>query len=101
MLTDQFGDKRLVENALMEKGRRVMLEQRPRAEQNIAVAAASVVARAEFLDIMRELAAEYGADFPKGASAPVDDAARAFVRAFGKSELRNVAKLHFKNAAKI
>jgi ribonuclease HIII len=101
VLTDQFGDKRLVENALMEKGRRVILEQRPRAEENIAVAAASVLARAKFLDIMRELSDEYGTTFPKGASAQVDEAARDFVRAFGRKELRKVAKVHFKNTQKL
>jgi ribonuclease HIII len=101
VLTDQFGDKRLVENALMERGREVVLEQRPRAESNIAVAAASVVARAVFLEVMREMSGEYGVTFPKGASAQVDTVARSFVRDFGREELGNVAKLHFRNAQKI
>ena len=101
VLTDQFGNKRLVENALLKKGRRVILEQRPRAEENIAVAAASVLARAKFLDALRELSDEYGTNFPKGASAQVDEVARGFARAFGKSELRKVAKMHFRNARKL
>lgn len=111
VLIDQFGDKRLVEQALMENGglvtrasvtlASVTLEQRPRAEDNIAVAAASVVARARFLEAMRDLSHEYGADFPKGASAQVDAAARAFVRDFGGENLRRVAKLHFKNARRL
>jgi ribonuclease HIII len=101
VLTDQFGDKRLVEAALMEKGRKVILEQRPRAEENIAVAAASVLARAKVLDVLRELGDEYGTEFPKGAGEPVDAAARGFVRAFGKGELRKVAKVHFKNAQRL
>jgi len=101
VLTDQFGNKRLVEQALMEKGRRVILEQRPRAEGNIAVAAASVLARAKFLDVLREMSDEYGTNFPKGASAQVDEAARDFARAFGKGELRKVAKTHFRTARKL
>ncbi len=101
VLTDQFGDRSLVERALMDKGRRVTLEQRPRAESNIAVAAASVLARAKFLEALRELSAEYGTKLPKGASSKVDEAARDFVRAFGRAELHNVAKMHFKNASRV
>jgi ribonuclease HIII len=101
VLTDQFGDRRLIEHELVERRKSIILEQRPRAEENIAVAAASVLARAKFLDVLRELSEEYGVTFPKGASSQVDAAARDFVHAFGKSELRKVAKLHFKNAAKI
>ena len=101
VLTDQFGDRSLVERALMDKGRRVTLEQRPRAEANIAVAAASVLARAKFVESLREMSDEYGTTLPKGASAKVDAAARDFVRAFGRAELHKVAKMHFRNAKKL
>jgi ribonuclease HIII len=79
----------------------VTLEQRPRAESNIAVAAASVLARAKFVESLREMSDEYGTKLPKGASAKVDAAAREFVRAFGRAELHKVAKMHFRNAKKL
>ena len=46
-IADQFGDERLILNALQEKGRTITLEQRHKAESDLAVAAASIVARAE------------------------------------------------------
>jgi ribonuclease HIII len=88
VLSDQFGNPELIKNALMEKGRSVNLEQRPRAEENIVVAAASIIA-------MAKLSEKYGMEFPKGGSAAVTEAAREFVRSHGKEELKNVAKLHF------
>jgi ribonuclease HIII len=48
-ITDQFGDKLFITNALMKKGKTIELIQRPKAEEDLAVAAASILARAEFL----------------------------------------------------
>ena len=48
-VADQFGDKTFLRDALLSKGRKITLEQRPRAEEDIAVAAASILARAEFV----------------------------------------------------
>ena len=39
-ISDQFGDERLILNALQEKGRKIVLEQRTKAESDLAVAAA-------------------------------------------------------------
>src|SRR5688572_6484780 len=36
-ISDQFGDERLILNALQEKGRRIVLEQRTKAESDLAV----------------------------------------------------------------
>src|SRR5206468_3922074 len=55
-VSDQFGDARLLERALLERGRRISLTQRPRAESDPVVAAASIVARAEFLTRLAALA---------------------------------------------
>lgn len=95
VLSDQFGNPELIRNALMEKGRSVNLEQRPRAEENVVVAAASIIARNEYVKAMNKLSGEYGMVFPKGGSAAVTEAAREFIRSHGKEELQNVAKLHF------
>lgn len=95
VLSDQFGSPELIKNALLEKGRKVNLEQRPRAEENVVVAAASILARNEYVKAMNKLSEEYEMEFPKGGSAMVVEAAKEFVLSHGKEKLFNVAKLHF------
>jgi len=95
-IADQFGDERLILSALQEKGRQITLEQRHKGEEDIAVAAASIVARAEFVRRLERLSAQWGIPLPKGASAAVETAAKSVVRKHGKEGLAKVAKLHFK-----
>jgi ribonuclease HIII len=101
VVADQFGDKRLIENALMKKGRNVTLTQKHKAESVPAVAAASVLARAEFLKRLKKLSDEYGINLHKGAGPPVDEAGKRFIEKYGKRELEKVAKIHFKNSKRI
>ena len=100
-LADQFGDERLIRDALMKKGRSIRLEQRPRAESDPAVAAASVLARAEFLKRLRALSEEHGTDFPKGASDRVVTVAVKLVKDHGADALKKVAKWHFKTTEQV
>jgi ribonuclease HIII len=95
-VADQFGDERLILNALQEKGRTIVLEQRHKAEDDLAVAAASILARAEFLLRLKRLSDEIGTTLPKGASPAVELAGRMIVKKHGKERLGSVAKLHFK-----
>lgn len=95
-ISDQFGDERLILNALQEKGRRIILEQRTKAESDLAVAAASIVARAEFLIRLKRLSEEVGTTLPKGASPSVELAGKMIVKKHGRERLGSVAKLHFK-----
>ena len=95
-ISDQFGDTQLILNALQEKGRKIVLEQRTKAESDLAVAAASIVARAEFLMRLKRLSDEVGTTLPKGASPAVELAAKMVVKKHGQERLRTVAKLHFK-----
>ncbi len=95
-VTDQFGDERFVLNALMQKGKRIELVQRPRAEEDVAVAAASILARAEFVRRLQALSREWGVDLHKGAGPPVEAAAEAFLLRHGAAALPQVAKMHFK-----
>ena len=95
-ISDQFGDTQLILNALQEKGRKIVLEQRTKAESDPAVAAASIVARAEFLMRLKRLSDEVGTTLPKGASPAVELAAKMVVKKHGQERLRTVAKLHFK-----
>ncbi len=95
-ISDQFGDERLILNALQEKGRKIVLEQRTKAESDLAVAAASILARAEFLLRLKRLSREVGTTLPKGASPTVELAARMIIKKHGQERLDSVAKLHFK-----
>jgi ribonuclease HIII len=100
-VSDQFGDARLLERALLERGRRITLTQRPRAESDPIVAAASSVARAEFLRRLEELSTSVGMPLPKGAGPPVLAAGRAFVARHGADALARVAKVHFKTTRQL
>ncbi|WP_455370163.1 ribonuclease HIII [Petrachloros mirabilis] len=95
-ISDQFGNERLILNALQEKGRKIVLEQRTKAESDLAVAAASIIARAEFLIRLKRLSEEVGTTLPKGASPAVELAGKMIVRKHGRERLGSVAKLHFK-----
>jgi ribonuclease HIII len=95
-ISDQFGDERLILNALQDKGRKIVLEQRTKAESDLAVAAASILARAEFLLRLKRLSTEVGTTLPKGASPAVELAAKMIVKKHGRERLGDVAKLHFK-----
>jgi ribonuclease HIII len=100
VVIDQFASERLMRERLA--GLDIALVQHPRAESTVpAVAAASVIAREEFLLALRELSERYGVDLHKGAGDPVDRAARRFVSLHGREALVHVAKLHFKNTGKL
>ncbi len=101
VLSDQFGSPELIRNALLEKGKKVNLEQRPRAEENVVVAAASILARNEYVRAMDKLSEKYGMEFPKGCSSLVVDKVREFLLSHGREELANIAKLHFVITQKI
>ncbi|MFQ6003541.1 MAG: ribonuclease HIII [Candidatus Zixiibacteriota bacterium] len=100
-VSDQFGNELFIKNALLESGRKIKLEQMPHAEKDPGVAAASVLARAEFLRRMERLSQQCGFDLPKGASSLVDETARKLVAKFGKDALNRFVKLHFKNTLRL
>src|SRR5881392_3854638 len=72
-ISDQFASKKeVVAKALMSLGREIELIQKHRAESDLAVAAASILARNEFVTRLANMGKQYGMTFPKGASAAVD-----------------------------
>ena len=98
-ISDQFAsNKATVANALMALGREIELVQRHKAESDLAVAAASILARNEFVVRLAAVEKEFGTKLPKGASAEVDAAAKEFVARHGAGNLSKVAKMHFRNA---
>ena len=100
-VTDQFGDKVYVLNALMKKGRNIELIQRPKAEEDLAVAAASILARAEFLKRLYFLSQDIGIDLPKGSPPFVVETGIELAKAHGVQVLDKVAKKHFKITKRI
>ncbi len=100
-ILDQFAEKQVVETALKQKRIEVDLEQRVRGEEDLVVAAASILARAGFLEGLEKLSQEYGFVIPKGAAAIVIDAGVKLIQKFGPDVLDKVAKTHFKTAGEI
>jgi len=101
-ISDQFAqDKETVGRALMSLGRSIELVQRHRAEEDIAVAAASILARDEFVQRLKRLETDYGVSLPKGASGAVESAAKAFVKRHGPEALPKVAKMHFRTSYRV
>ena len=96
MLSDKFGNEALIKRALMQKGRNIVLEQRVRAESDVAVAAASILAREGFVRAMDKLGRDFGVTLPKGASAKVNECARVIAEKQGIEALGRCAKVHFK-----
>ena len=78
----------------------VRLEVRPRAEDDVVVAAASVLARARYLEEMEALSEEVGFELPRGAT-HVLEAARRVVEERGEEGLAEVAKVHFSTTARV
>lgn len=100
-LLDQFAEKHVVENAIKQKKLVVELEQKVRGEQDLVVAAASILARAAFLEGMEKLSEEFGMTLPKGAARQVIETAEKLVAKFGREVLQKVAKTHFKTMNEI
>jgi ribonuclease HIII len=97
-LSDQFADARVVEQSLLRYGRKIDIEQRPRAESDIAVAAASILAREAFINWLERKGKEIGLRLERGISASVKESARKLVEMNGPGALRAVAKVHFRTA---
>ena len=98
-ISDQFAsNKDVVAKALMPLGREIELVQKHRAEEDLAVAAASILARHEFVTRLGALEKQFSLTLPKGASAAVDAAAKEFIAKHGAANLSKVAKMHFRTA---
>lgn len=100
-VADQFGDEHYILSSLMQKGKQIQLIQMPKGERDIAVAAASILARGKFLSRLEKLSEEYKIELPKGASEAVVIAGKQIVAKKGPDDLRKVAKLHHKTTQKI
>lgn len=97
-LSDQFADKRVIEQSLLRHGRKIDIQQRPRAESDIAVAAASILAREAFINWLDREGKKLGVRLERGVSPAVKAGAEKLVEGNGPEILRLVAKIHFRTA---
>ncbi len=96
MLSDKFADERLIQRALLTRGRGIRLDQRVRAESDVAVAAASILAREQFLLGVEKLEKELNVTLPRGAGSQVKTTGRMLLEKFGAEVFSRCAKTHFK-----
>ncbi|HEY2143400.1 MAG TPA: ribonuclease HIII [Candidatus Udaeobacter sp.] len=97
-LSDQFADARVINASLLKHGRKITIEQRPRAESDVAVAGASIIAREAFIDWLERKSNELGLRLGRGVSPSVKENAGKLVELSGPGVLREVAKVHFRTA---
>jgi len=95
-IIDQFAGEHVVQNALKRKNLDLNLTQRHYGEEDPVVAAASLLARASFVQGIERLGQSFEILLPKGASKAVIEAGRRFVGKHGEENLGKVGKLHFK-----
>ena len=101
-LLDQFTEQPLTQRELAKKGVKDFdLRMRTKAEEDPVVAAASVVARAEFVRQMHLLSKQLGEKLQKGAGPLVKEQGARIIEKFGARALGNFAKLHFRTAYEV
>ena len=101
-LSDQFAEETVLQKALgpRAKASQMILEQRTKGESDIAVAAASILARERFINWMREASDRLGVVLPRGATT-VKAIAADVLKARGTEFLGKVAKMHFRTAFEV
>ena len=101
-LVDQFARNNDIPEGVRAFAPDMKVLQRPRAEEDIAVASASVLARAAFLQALQQMAPEAGIGrIPKGGGEAATNAARRLVQKQGMDVLDSFVKLHFANTKKL
>jgi ribonuclease HIII len=100
-LSDKFANENVIKRALLKQARLIQIDQRTKAESDIAVAAASILAREKFVQWLDRSSKQLGIVLPKGVSAAVKTAAQALVDKHGFEALQSAAKTHFRTAAEV
>lgn len=98
-MLDQFSKQPLVQAYFKDDP--VELKMETKAEADPVVAAASVIARAEFVRQLQLLSQEAGIDLGKGAGSHIKQQGRAIVEKLGKDAFKNFAKLHFRTSFEV
>jgi ribonuclease HIII len=101
VISDKFGNEKLIIDALQQKGREINLKQVTKAEKFTAVAAASIIAREAVIDWFQVQSRKFNIFIPKGSSEEVERSAKKIVEGYGEKILIKLVKLHFKTSRKI
>lgn len=99
-VVDKFASDKTLTSSLQGMDE-IKLVHKIKAEEDIAVAAASIIARYHFLHSISSLSRRFDIKFAKGASQHVIKAGQEFAERYGKARLEEVAKIHFKTIEKI
>ncbi|NCG26815.1 MAG: ribonuclease HIII [Verrucomicrobiales bacterium] len=97
-LSDQFARSSVLTSSLGERGQNIKIQQRTKAESDIAVATASILARDAFVTWIDKATEQFGFTIPKGASNKVKETGEKLVAQHGTQILQEVSKIHFKTA---
>ena len=101
-LSDQFAHESVLKKALLAKGKTIKLDQRTKGESDIAVAAASILARERFINWLEEASRRLGITLPRGASNKlITDIGQQLTTQRGNDFLPKVGKMHFRNSYRI
>jgi len=105
-LLDQFSEQPLVQRELKKTHAAALpagfeLKMRTKAEEDPVVAAASIVARAEYVRQMHTLSERFGEPLQKGAGPLVKKQAAHLIDKLGAAALGDFAKLHFRTAYEV
>ena len=101
VISDKFGNEKVILDALQTKGRTINLKQVTKAEKFTAVAAASVLARESVINWFRIQSRKYKIEIPKGSSSEVESVAKQLYQKYGEDTLTKLVKLHFKTTNKV
>ena len=101
VISDKFGNEKLILDALQQRGRSINLKQVTKAEKFTAVAAASVLARESVIKWFNSKSIMYKLDIPKGSSSDVEQIAKFFLEKYGEEMTRKMVKLHFKTSNRV
>jgi ribonuclease HIII len=101
VISDKFGNEKLIIDALQQKGREIILKQITKAEKFTAVATASIIAREAVIDWFQNQSRKFNIIIPKGSSEEVERSAKKIVERYGEKTLIKLVKLHFKTSRKI
>lgn len=101
VISDKFGNEKLILDALQQKGRSINLKQVTKAEKFIAVAAASILARESVIKWFYNQSKKYKLTLPKGSSSEVENIAKLLLEKYGEEMMKNLIKLHFKTSNKV
>lgn len=102
VLADQFAAPEILAKVIERYDPSIKLEQRTKGEADIAVAAASILAREGFVATIEDYRIKAEMEIPLGSSSPkVVEVGQAILRKWGRKGLERIAKIDFRTTQKI